>query len=179
MRITGIATALLVILAGPGRAQVTPSPYAGQENREIKALAPEEMAAYLAGDGLGFAKAAELNGYPGPRHVLELASPLGLTLPQREHVRSIFDAMQIEAKRLGAEVVAAERRLDGLFANAEIDEPQLLDAVAGIAVLQGRLRVAHLQAHLRVKRVLTPEQVAHYDRLRGYGDGQPHVHPDP
>ena len=49
------------------------SPYAGQQTRAIKALSPEDLAGLLNGEGRGMAKAAELNGYPGPVHVLELA----------------------------------------------------------------------------------------------------------
>jgi hypothetical protein len=49
------------------------SPYAGQQTRAIKALSPEDLAGLLNGEGMGMAKAAELNGYPGPVHVLELA----------------------------------------------------------------------------------------------------------
>ena len=60
---------------------VTPSdsPYAGQEARSIKALSADEIEGLLAGKGMGFAKAAELNGYPGPAHVLELAQQLRLS----------------------------------------------------------------------------------------------------
>jgi hypothetical protein len=57
------------------------SPYAGQQ-QSVKALSDEEMSTLLSGQGSGFAKPAELNGYPGPAHVLELAGPLGLDAPQ-------------------------------------------------------------------------------------------------
>ena len=59
------------------------SPYMGQESREIKALSPQEISDYLLGRGMGLAKAAELNGYPGPAHVLELAVQLEITSEQR------------------------------------------------------------------------------------------------
>ena len=41
-------------------------PYAGQQTRAIKALSDDDIAALRAGEGMGMAKAAELNGYPGP-----------------------------------------------------------------------------------------------------------------
>lgn len=44
---------------------------------ELQALTPEEVEQYRAGAGMGYAKAAELNHFPGPMHVLELAGPLG------------------------------------------------------------------------------------------------------
>src|ERR1043166_1905183 len=44
------------------------SPYAGQQSREIKSLSDQEIDGLKNARGLGLAKAAELNGYPGPRH---------------------------------------------------------------------------------------------------------------
>jgi len=76
-----------------------PSSYAGQEQREIKALSPEEIQSYLAGNGAGLAKAAELNHYPGPAHVLELADKLQLNEEQKVRTKAIFDVMQKEAVR--------------------------------------------------------------------------------
>ena len=47
------------------------SPYAGEESRAIKSLSASEIQALRQGHGMGYAKAAELNHYPGPRHVLD------------------------------------------------------------------------------------------------------------
>src|SRR5512140_1710908 len=49
------------------------SPYAGEEKREIKSLSADVIEQYNQGEGMGMAKAAELNHYPGPRHVLMAA----------------------------------------------------------------------------------------------------------
>ena len=65
--------------AFPARADNQPAPYAGQQARSIKSLSAEDVAALLKGEGMGMAKAAELNGYPGPVHVLTLADELRLT----------------------------------------------------------------------------------------------------
>lgn len=81
------------------------SPYAGQESRAIKVLSPEDVAAYLAGKGRGLVKAAELNGFAGPAHVLELAEPLGLTPEQRSRTQAIFAAMDSRAKELGRALI--------------------------------------------------------------------------
>jgi len=55
------------------------SPYEGMQARPIKALSAEQIADLRAGRGMSLALAAELNGYPGPRHILELGEQLGLT----------------------------------------------------------------------------------------------------
>jgi len=148
-----------------------PSPYSGLEERQIKALSPESIEGYENGKGMGYAMAAELNSYPGPKHVLELAEPLALSDEQRRATDAAFETMHAEAVRLGKEIVALERRMDELFASGAMDETQLTMLIAELGRREGELRLAHLRAHLTMRAVLTEEQVAQYDRLRGYGHG--------
>lgn len=157
-------------------AQVGRSPYAGQAERPLKALSDEEIQDYLTGQGMGLAKAAELNGYPGPKHVLELAGQLQLADSQKAEAQRIRGRMLKEAKRLGGLIVEKERELDGLFAGGLIDGDRLRALTGQIARLQGELRAAHLQAHLEQRRVLTPGQIRKYDGLRGYGAGRANPH---
>lgn len=170
---------LLAVLASPVGAAPS-STYVGQETRDIKALPETEIADYLAGRGMGFAKAAELNHYPGPRHVLELTAELSLSAEQRKQVEDIHAIMQSQAIRIGERIVAKERELDQLFAAGKISQRSLSDTVTEIARLQGELRNVHLQAHLAVRPILTAHQIARYDSLRGYaakGDTtRPHAH---
>lgn len=133
-----------------------------------KTLTPEAAEAYLSGDGMGLAKAAELNHYPGPKHVLELRSELALSTEQLEKTTRIHAEMKEAAVRLGREILDAEKRLDRMFADGEADEKRLSDLTGEIARLQGQLRAVHLRAHLQMKSVLSPEQVERYDRLRGH-----------
>ncbi|HEU5297143.1 MAG TPA: Spy/CpxP family protein refolding chaperone [Burkholderiaceae bacterium] len=153
--------ALIVRAAQPG------SPYVGQEARDIKALSPEDTAALLAGKGMGLAKAAELNGYPGPAHVLELAAPLALTPEQRSQTEALFASMESRAQSLGRALVEEERKLDRLFATRAVTPELLALSLSEIGALQAQVRAAHLQAHLAQITILTPEQVAHYVKLRG------------
>ena len=143
--------------------------YAGQQEREIKALSADEMAGYRNGHGMGLAKAAELNHYPGPKHVLELANALGLSVEQRAAAQQVYDRMHARALRLGTEIVASEKELDSLFSSQKIDTTSLRDGVFEIARLQGELRAAHLLAHVEMKEILSKEQIAKYDEMRGYG----------
>jgi Spy/CpxP family protein refolding chaperone len=166
----GLLTALtiLTMLSVPSVAQLGPSSYAGQEIRAIKALSAEEMQALLSGQGMGMAKAAELNRYPGPRHVLDLATQMQLSESQRAETQQIYGRMHREAVRLGTLVVDKERELDRLFATEVVDLPTLQHLTTQIAQLQGELRLAHLQAHVEMQRVLSPEQIDTYDTLRWY-----------
>src|SRR6202165_2300257 len=81
---------------------IAQTPYAGMQTRPIKALSEQQVADLGAGRGMGLALAAELNGYPGPSHVLELADRLELSADQRASVQRLFDAMKAEAVPLGS-----------------------------------------------------------------------------
>lgn len=175
---TGLERILVgtVWLVAVGGLQAQHSPYTGLEERDIKALSAEQVAGYLAGDGMGFALPAELNHYPGPKHVLDLSVELEMTSEQRERTDEIFREMKEEAQRLGREVVEREKHLDGLFAQGTISQESLTAVVGEIAALQGALRVAHLRAHLEMVGILTDDQVARYERHRGYHGAPDHPH---
>jgi Spy/CpxP family protein refolding chaperone len=168
IRFSLLVLSVVFAIAVSATAEPSPSPYAGQQGREIKALSEQEMADLIAGRGLGLAKAAELNSYPGPAHVLELADPLGLSNDQRAKTQAIFARMSERARDLGAQLIKVERELDAGFKNGSIDGRQLEALVGKIAQLHGELRVAHLEAHLAQRAILSSEQVQRYNLLRGY-----------
>jgi Spy/CpxP family protein refolding chaperone len=167
---------LVILCHGTALGGERASPYAGQEGRAIKALSADEVQAYLSGDGMGFAKAAELNHYPGPRHVLDLADKLQLSNEQRSRTQAIFNKMKAEAVNLGQQIVEKEKLLDAEFAGGSISDAELKPRLAEIAELQGKIRATHLQAHLAQRQLLTADQIKSYDALRGYDklavDGQ-------
>jgi Spy/CpxP family protein refolding chaperone len=166
------AIAMALACSSQAATSAAPSSYIGQETREIKALSPEEVQGYLSGKGMGMAKAAELNGFPGPSHVLALASELGLTQEQRQLTQALFAQMEADASQWGRSLIDEERKLDTLFASKSIT-PELLSAsLARLGELQAKVRAAHLEAHLAQSRILTPEQVARYIQLRGYASAQ-------
>lgn len=177
MRPAAIAfiAALAAAAAGPA-ASLAASPYAGQEARDIKSLSADEIRDLLAGKGMRHAKAAELNGYPGPAHVLELRTELGLTPEQQTRTEALFAAMETDAQTLGRDLVERERALDRLFATREVSPETLSAALTGIGALQARLRDVHLRAHLDQTRILTPKQIARYNELRGYGSDSAGTH---
>ena len=177
------AVVMLLVVALQTPAAAATNSYAGEENREIKALSPEEVEGYLAGKGMGFAKAAELNNYPGPLHVLQLAEELRLSENQRAKSEELFRSMQQEVRQLGARFVAKERELDRLFASKKADEPRLHSLLQEIAVLGAAIRESHLRAHLTQLKILSDRQIDRYAKLRGYdtagaeeANGERHSH---
>ena len=172
MRALILAVGLTLVTATAGIAQEHQhSPYVGHEMSEIPSLFPKELADLRAGAGMGLARAAELNHYPGPKHVLELADSLALSPAQREEVEAIRQAMHTRAVELGMQIIEAERTLGQRFRHGHIDSAAVREATADIGQLQGELRYVHLAAHLATRALLDPAQIEAYDRLRGYGEG--------
>lgn len=151
----------------------TRSPYAMQTESSVRGLSAQEVDDLLHGRGMGLARAAELSGYPGPRHVLDLAAELDLMPAQRTAAEAIFGRMQEAAKALGAEIVEHEKQLGKAFSERSVDAASMNQHVAHIATLQGKLRAVHLQAHLDLTTQLDHPQIAKYNELRGYDFSAP------
>jgi Spy/CpxP family protein refolding chaperone len=166
-----LALALPVIASTSANPTPSPSAYAGEQQRAIKSLSADDIQSLRAGKGMGLAKAAELNGYPGPMHVLQLAKQLQLSAEQLSQTQALFRAMQAKASALGAQLVEAERQLDELFAQRRATRASVTQHTAQIAGLQAQVRATHLDVHIEQAALLSPEQLAQYDMLRGYTGG--------
>lgn len=178
-----MAAGLLLILAagatGSAGAQehrhaMGEQPYAELIDREIKALSTDEIRQLEEGAGMQMALPAELNGYPGPRHVLELADVLELTPEQRTSIDSVRTSMLVRAQALGPRVVEAERALDRLFAEGVADEASVVEASSRVGRLRAQLRGVHLTAHVATRALLTEEQRMRYAHHRGYAGETEH-----
>jgi len=172
IRVTLIAFALLPGLCAAQSA----SPYAGYETRAIKALSDQQISDLRAGLGMSLALAAELNGYPGPRHTLELADQLGLSDTQRVKVQELFAKMKSESIPIGERLIAQEAELDAAFAMKTITAAELSASTQAIGAAQAALRETHLKYHLLTLDALTPEQTRRYLELRGYISDQKQRH---
>src|SRR5262245_58699523 len=157
----------LALAAGDALAQ-SHQPYAGFEARSIKALSDQQIADLRSGRGLSLALAAELNGYPGPMHTLELADSLGLSAEQRARVQSLFAAMKAEAIPLGEKLIAQEAELDRAFVHQTITAAQLQAATEAIGATQAGAAANASQVSPGHAHIPTPEQLHQYAALRGY-----------
>jgi hypothetical protein len=161
---------ILAALVLTSTAAFAQSPYAGMQTRPIKALSEQQVADLKAGRGMGLALAAELNGYPGPAHLLELADKLDLSADQRSKLQELFASMKQEALPIGAKLLAQETELDREFVSHTITPESLKSSTAAIAATQGALRETHLKYHLSTAALVTQSQMQRYSELRGYGD---------
>jgi hypothetical protein len=179
MKIAILVIAIVGVLWSLVTTTAQHQPYAGLHARPIKALSEQQIADLKAGRGMGLALAAELNGYPGPIHVIELSTQLGLTPEQHKKIENFVAAMKAEAIPIGEELIGLEANLDRLFASRSITEDLLKTTVNKIGLLQGNLRAAHLRYHLLTLNVLTLQQAQRYSELRGYrhaDDNSAHHH---
>ncbi len=167
----------LTIASAPAGAQQVLSPYRDQQFTKIRGLTDAEVGELKSGTGMGLARAAELNGYPGPRHVLDAiaAGHLPVTPEQNRRVVQIFEEMTGKARSLGEQIIAEERALEMAFRAGAIDNTDLRTRATRIALLRGELRAVHLGAHLETRALLSAAQIARYNEFRGYKaeSGQP------
>jgi hypothetical protein len=166
-----LIAAVIVLLAGFVLAQEHQhkhAPYAGMQARAVKALSDQQVADLRAGRGMGLALAAELNGYPGPLHVIELADRIGLSADQRQQVQQLYEAMKVEAISVGEKLISAETALDGAFKDRSITPERLAELSAAIGKTQGELRAVHLKYHLTTSELLTSDQTRRSSQLSGY-----------
>lgn len=175
MRTFGILLFLMIALAANSQ-QREHSMHADKKSRAIASLSEQDIAALRAGTGWGLALPAELNGAPGPRHVLDLAAPLALTDEQVSRVKVIFDDMKQSAMNTGREFIAAEKALNDAFVQGSLDPVELERLVAAAGQLRADLRLVHLAAHLETLAVLSQRQVELYNKHRGY-DNDPCLSP--
>ena len=170
MKRISVASAILFwcLAMSSKAADSVPSPYAGEESRAVKSLSADDVAELRRGGGWGLAKAAELNGMPGPFHLLELKDEIPLTREQVTAITEIYERMREAAVAEGEHFIAAERALEDAFRAGAVTEKSLRALLDDIARSRARLRFIHLSAHLDTPALLTHEQIARYDALRGY-----------
>ncbi len=149
------------------------SKYIGQERREIKSLSNDDIKELRAGAGWGLAKAAELNGLPGPKHILEMKKEIELTAEQERTVVALYNDMHKEAIALGHKLIEYEKELNSRFAQRNIDEKVLDQLLTNISETYKSLRYTHLSAHLKTPGILTETQIKKYNKLRGYSSDDP------
>ena len=146
------------------------TPYTGMQNRAIKSLSDNDINELRRGGGWGLALAAELNGMPGPSHLLELKDKIPLTPDQVDKTRVLLDEMRKAAIPTGERLIAAEKALESAFASGKVDESSLRRLLADAGSARSELRFIHLSQHYKTVLFLTPEQIKRYNILRGYAD---------
>jgi Spy/CpxP family protein refolding chaperone len=126
---------------------------------------PHDRELLLKGQLSDAASIVEKLGYPGPKQVLALKAELGLTREQLKKTEALEKVFGISAVAKGEEVVQAEDELVQLFEAGTVTEKVLRSKLEQIGKLRAELRFIHLQAFLRMKQILTSDQVKLYSEL--------------
>jgi Spy/CpxP family protein refolding chaperone len=169
----GIGLSVSIFRSEPTALAQHSSPYVSELDSPVRGLTAQAVDDLLNGRGAGYAMTAELNSYPGPRHVLDLRQELELSPEQVQSVETIFQQMNEAAKQVGRTIVEHEQELSDAFASGTITETEIEAQTQELALLYGRYREIHLRPHLQVKQLLLPEQITKYDELRGYRNVSP------
>jgi hypothetical protein len=149
------------------------SKYAGQEERLIKSLSLDDISELKRGGGWGLAKAAELNGVPGPAHLLEMKDEIPLDNVQVAAITTIYEKMKSQAIEQGDRLIALELELENHFLNGTITDAILRSSLDAIAEVRKELRYIHLATHLKTPEILSEAQIKKYNALRGYSNPDP------
>jgi len=174
--LSGCVAALLVATAMPAAAQQgeqaagPATEHAGHQGRGQGGMRAREFRNLQQGRGMGMGRVADVNGYPGPMHVLEHAEALELTDGQSERTRELMTRVKTRAPELGKQVVDAEKRLEAMFAGGSVNAAKMDSLLMEIAELRAHLRSLHLTAHLDQAAVLTEVQLEKYKELRSTGN---------
>src|SRR5712692_8515360 len=157
LQAAGIALGLAALLiVGPRAAPTlhaqigsgTDAPYAGQQSSSVPGLSEAEVASLGSGAGMGLARPGEINGYPGPRHLLDLANQLALTAEQQTAVQALFDQMQAEAVALGDRFLNRYAALEQTFRDGTITMESMQQQTAELGLIEGEIRATHLKYHV-------------------------------
>ncbi|MEK6754991.1 MAG: hypothetical protein AABZ02_02450 [Bacteroidota bacterium] len=106
-------------------------------------VVPSDREGLLKGLGMGLASYAEENGYPGPKHVLELKDELGLTQDQLKKTEALQKMVAISAAAKGQQIVQAEEELNELFEAGTINGKVLRSKLGQIGNLRADLQFIH------------------------------------
>lgn len=165
---TVMIVSIVVILFLKQSNQTARSPYLEQLDSSVRGLSAQEVDDLLNGRGAGYARTAELNNYPGPRHVLDMKQELDLSDDQARQIEAAFEQMRAKAKQVGQEIIQHEAQFSAAFVNRTISETDLQEQTKALALLYGQLRAIHLEAHLKITPLLSVEQITTYNTVRGY-----------
>ena len=76
--------------------------------------------------------------------------------------------MRLKAIEIGEELIERETTVADAHAKRSIIGELLRESIFESSKLYGQLRLTHLETHLSMVEILTPDQVNRYNNLRGY-----------
>lgn len=131
-----------------------------------QSVIPPDREGLLRGQGMELAAIAESNNWPDSKQVLAMKNELGLTRDQVKKTEALEKVTGSAAGAKGEEIVQAEEELADMFQSGTASEKAVRTKLEHIGKARAELRFIHLQAYLRMKQILTPDQVKQYAELK-------------
>lgn len=108
-----------------------------------------------------------------PELIMQHRRAIGLTDEQRDAISKMIGELQGEVVSLQWELLDEVQQLKQATAGTRVDLDRSLDQLENVLETEGKIKKAHLEMLVRIKNLLTPQQQATLDRLRGGDAGQP------
>jgi Spy/CpxP family protein refolding chaperone len=102
-----------------------------------------------------------------PELVMQHQQALQLTPDQRTSITKEIRALQLKVVELQWRMQDEAQKLTELVQGSKVDEAQTLDQVKQVLLFEHEIKRAHMALLVRIKNMLTPEQQATLNSLRG------------
>jgi Spy/CpxP family protein refolding chaperone len=110
--------------------------------------------------------------YP-PELIMRHRRAIDLTDEQRDAISRMIADLQGRVVALQWELLDEVQQLERITAGNRVDLDRSLDQLGDVLETEGRIKRAHLEMLVRIKNLLSPEQQATLDRVRGEEGGSP------
>jgi len=102
---------------------------------------------------------------PGPAFYPGFEQMLSLTTEQRDKIKKLGDLARQETKDLRYKLAQKHLEFRKLFSDPQVDEKILLDKQKEISALSGELQDKTADTMIKVRRILSPEQIGQLDQM--------------
>jgi len=102
-----------------------------------------------------------------PELIMQHQRAIGLTDQQRTSISRLIQDLQSRVVQLQWELLDEMQQLTGVMSAPRVDLDRALDQLDDVLELEKQIKQSHLEMLARIKNILTPEQQAQLDRLRG------------
>ena len=102
-----------------------------------------------------------------PELIMQHRRAIGLTDEQRDAISQLIQQLQGRVVRLQWELLDEIQQLTEVMSTPRVDLDRALDQLDGVLETEKSIKQAHLEMLVRIKNLLTPEQQASLERLRG------------
>jgi Spy/CpxP family protein refolding chaperone len=102
-----------------------------------------------------------------PELIMQHRRAIGLTDAQRDAISGLLGSLQGRVVRLQWELLDEMQRLTEIIGSSRVDLDRALDQLGNVLDTEKEIKQAHLEMLIRIKNLLSADQQASLERLRG------------